>query len=216
MLRPVVRQVVQGWVTSGAIATVWIATPCSSWSRARHGPRGSAWGPLRDADHLEGLADLADVDKAKVIVGNKLRDFTCSVVRWCAQRGTPCVVENPISSMLWASKAMQDLKKLPGFGECFFDFCQFGTSFRKRTRLWYWHFPNLESVAFHCTGTRGNCSQTGKLHVHLTGRDIVSKELWTKIATPYPMQLVQVVANLITDLWELKRHMKLCRIALRP
>ena len=130
LLRPVVQHIVRGWITSGAVAAVWLGTPCSSWSRARHGPATSAWGPLRDKQHLEGLPSLNDRDQAKVREGNLVRDFTCAVVRWCAVRDIPCFVENPISSYLWASSPMQSLKLLPNFAECFLDFCQLlGPSF---------------------------------------------------------------------------------------
>ena len=42
-----VLNVVKGWIKSGCVLAIWLGTPCTSWSRARHGPLESAWGPLR-------------------------------------------------------------------------------------------------------------------------------------------------------------------------
>ena len=41
-----------GWIRSKCILGVWLATVCTSWSRARHGPVGSSWGPVRDDAHI--------------------------------------------------------------------------------------------------------------------------------------------------------------------
>ena len=47
LLRPAVRKLLLGWVTSGVIRGAWLGTMCSSWSRARRGPPQSSWCAIR-------------------------------------------------------------------------------------------------------------------------------------------------------------------------
>ena len=47
LLRPAVRKLLLGWVTSGVIRGAWLGTTCSFWSRARRGPLQSSWCAIR-------------------------------------------------------------------------------------------------------------------------------------------------------------------------
>ena len=42
-----VIKTIRGWISSGCVHGVMLATQCSSWTHARRGPPGSAWGPIR-------------------------------------------------------------------------------------------------------------------------------------------------------------------------
>ena len=66
---PSVFKVIEGWIRGGCIHAVWLATPCTTWSRARHGPIGSSWGPLRDNQHIFGLPGLSSGDRQKILNG---------------------------------------------------------------------------------------------------------------------------------------------------
>ena len=198
VLRPVVRAVIRGWITSHAIAAVWIATPCTSWSTARRGPPSSGWGPLRSASHLEGLPDLRPADQQKVLLGNQTRDFTAWLVQLCVSCGVPVIVENPIGSRIWSSALFQRLRALPTHEETIVDMCGFNEVYRKRTRLWSWCAPDLSSIVRRCRA-RGSCSFSGVPHQVLSGRHPTLGKLWTLVAQPYPLRLCEAVAELLTD-----------------
>lgn len=80
---------------------VWLATPCTSWSRARHGPIGSVWGTLRDNNHLFGLAGLSSKDREKIQLGNQTMRITAKIVHLCHKFHIPCCLDNPAGSMMW-------------------------------------------------------------------------------------------------------------------
>ena len=92
------------------IAGVMLATPCSSWSAARHGPLPGAPGssnnsappPLRDRkSNIYGFAQLSPQDKRRVELGNRTMQSTSEVLQACLEKGVAFVMENPIQSMLW-------------------------------------------------------------------------------------------------------------------
>jgi hypothetical protein len=62
---PQVLSVVLGWIKSGCVKGIWLATPYTSWSRARHGPINSSWGPLRNNQFLFGIPGLSSADRQK-------------------------------------------------------------------------------------------------------------------------------------------------------
>eukprot|EP00973_Karenia_brevis_P092568 12413030-Karenia_brevis.AAC.1 len=65
VLNPSIKKLIHGWLTSGVVMGAWLGTPCSTWSRARRGPQGSGWGPLRNNAHLFGLPGLSSTDVHK-------------------------------------------------------------------------------------------------------------------------------------------------------
>ena len=111
---PDVQKLIFGWIRSRCIIGVWLATPCTTWSRARHGPVGSSWGPLCDKRHLFGLRRLSPKDCDKIRTGNATALFTLEVTRLCQLFHVPCLLENPSGSMLWK------LPKLIGLCDWFF------------------------------------------------------------------------------------------------
>ena len=40
-----VKQLIRGWASSHCLAGVWLATPCTTWTRARREPANPSWGP---------------------------------------------------------------------------------------------------------------------------------------------------------------------------
>ena len=217
VLRPVVRDVLRGWCTSHAAAAVWIAMPCSSWSVARRGPPSSSWCPLRSRDYLEGLPGLREVDQQKVVLGNRLRDFTVWLVTLCVDMSIPVFVENPVSSRVWASRPFERLRRLPGFDETIFDMCAFDAVYRKRTRIWSWGAPSLRALGVQCKGKK-ICTFSGKPHAALTGQHPSLGVLWTRAAEPYPPALCKELALCISNALEDKRHKRLTDVCcgLRP
>ena len=99
ILRPVVKNTLR-WVSTGAAAALWMGTPCTAWSRARHGPPRTPWAPLRSSQQPEGFTDLPARDAQKVQLGNATRIFTVWMVRLCCKVGVLVFVGNPVSSTI--------------------------------------------------------------------------------------------------------------------
>ena len=181
---PEVQKLIFGWLRSRCIIGVWLATPCTTWSRARHGPVGSSWGPLRDNKHLFELPGLPPKDRDKVRVGNATASFTIEIIRLCTLCHVPCFLENPSSSMLWKLPKLVRLGGLSCSQKFITDFCQHGARWRKRTRIQAWHSPDVPSFHRQCIGHGGICCSTGKYHIVLRGLDPVSRLFWTHLAQP--------------------------------
>jgi hypothetical protein len=198
LTRPCTLKLLRGWIRCGAILGVIIATECKSWSRARHGPLGSSWGPIRSKAHLFGIPGISDSDKLKVENGNRQLRSTCSIIRTCITCRVPCVLENPVNSMLWSAPEMLKLCNNSKHQQVNFDQCQFGTRWRKRTRIscWCCIIPDM----FHklCTGHGGVCSLTKKPHIVLAGCNPEGK-LWSSLAQTYPAALCEQIGKFVIN-----------------
>ena len=189
--------VIRGWIQSHCISCVWLGTPCSSWTLARRGPPGSSWCTLRSAEHLDGLPGLQGKALAAVTNGNATAAASKHIIQLCIQHCVPCILENPATSRLFSSKYVQPLLK---HGDTTtLDFCQYGARWRKRTKLAFWNIETIHNVNKRCTGHAGICSRTLNHHITLSGKDPHSKQLWTKIAEPYPTRLCHSISNQIHE-----------------
>ena len=75
---------------------VWIAPPCSSFSRARRGQVHAQWPTkLRSDAAPMGLEGLPEKEVKLVLEGNRLAAVCVKVVSWCIRRYTPVAIENP-------------------------------------------------------------------------------------------------------------------------
>eukprot|EP00972_Heterocapsa_arctica_P032630 4806204-Heterocapsa_arctica.AAC.1 len=82
-----------GWLLSGCIRGALLRTTCTSWSRARRGPIGSLWGPVRTDSHLFGLRNLSLKDHMKVLNGNQTMRQSAQFTRACANLHVPVLLE---------------------------------------------------------------------------------------------------------------------------
>lgn len=212
VLDPAVVAVIVGWIKSKCVLGVWLATPCTSWSRARHGPVNSNWGPIRSNQFIYGFKNLSDTDLTKVTIGNKTMRFTAHIISNCIHFKTPCFLENPATSMLW--RAPPIVKCCSHVSSKFFicDFCQYGARWRKRTKIQGWFVQDHTSLTHLCQGRKGICSRSLLHHIVLSGQDPVSKQLWTHLAQPYPKGFACAAANALIESYEaihtfhLRRH----------
>ena len=195
LLNPRVEKIIIGWITSGCVAGVWLGTPCSSFSRARHGPEGSSWGPIRNASHIWGIPNLSSRDRAKIQLGNACAKFSCRIITLCNSLGVPALLENPRTSMLWKVPPLQRLLRAPTCVMNSTDFCQHGTRWRKRTGVAGWHVGTIPILNRRCSGRKGMCSRSGLHHIVLKGTDKASGLLWTVLAEPYPPSFAAAAAS---------------------
>ena len=191
---PLIHQIVRGWINSYQVAGLLIGTPCGTFSAARRGPPGSSFPRrLRTVERPRGISDLAGADRKLVLEANVLADRAFDLLSVAYRRGLPGIEENPNSSILWHQRNRRAFQEWPHVHDVTVDYCQFGTPFRKRTRLRHWHF-SLMPVLSHaqCTGTRGPCSRTNRPHQLLRGSH--EGTFNTKLGEVYPDELCSVLA----------------------
>ena len=81
---------------------------------------------------------------------------------------------------------------------CDLDFCCYGESWRKPTRLMY-NFLDISSLARRCSGTFLRGSNTKRPHIPLTGKDADGVYM-TGRAQPYPLPLTTEFAQIAAQL----------------
>jgi hypothetical protein len=189
-----VLQSIYSLIRRGKVLILWFAFPCSTFSRARRFKRDGP-GPLREpGENIYGMPDLNDVDRQKASAANKLALIMCNLLRFAVHRGVPCVVENPMTSMLWSFPELCSVISRFGSTQTRVDFCQFGKPWRKATYLHAFLLPQISAVGKQCHMHNGRCSATNRPHFVLEGKD-EHNMFWTKRAEPYPRPLCNALAQ---------------------
>ena len=199
LLRTATHRLILGWVRSGCIAGVFLGTQCSSWSRARHGPPESGWCTIRSNTHIYGLPNFKDGDKLKVDIGNEQLRLSCHIIRTCCTHNVPCMLENPLTSMMWKAPCLASLVRRDTAQSHVFDQCQYGTPWRKAILVVSWNCGHCLDIDKRCHGKKGICSRTCKPHIILTGVSKQHKKLWTAVAQEYPIKLARLFARKLID-----------------
>ena len=181
LLSPRVQAEVKQLIESGSIVGVGAAPVCASMSRAIT----PAW---RSSAFPEGLPGLLLHQQVKVDQGNEFGRFVAEIAELCLELQLPFWIENPWASYLWYLPKYRKLLTHPEVGFWLFDFCRFGTAWRKRTRL-------LTNTGLRDQKTLcGGCRQ----HILLRGRCPKRRQLLTKLAEPYPKALCATIAMALT------------------
>ena len=117
---------------------IWLAPPCGTSSAARGIPLpGSKSGPrpLRTRKYPDGALHLAERDAARVASANALYSFSAEVFSYCQAQGIPCVVENPVSSLMWRTTWFAPLVRQKRIHWHELHACMYGSGRKKRTGL---------------------------------------------------------------------------------
>ena len=107
----------------------------------------------------------------------------------------PVALENPAASRLLVFPPFKKLLKASDCQKKNFDMCSYGTRWRKLTAAVSWGWTFLAQRGGLCTGKKGFCSFSGMPHIELSGRDKVSKCLWTSLAQTYPSRFCNDLAD---------------------
>ena len=194
LTRRATQKMICSWISSRTVRGIWSGFPCSTWSRAR-------WPPLRTSEQLRGTpAALQDSRTSQLLEqGNLTQRFACRISKLCAKTRVPLILENPSSSMAWSMANMQRVLQDQHTCSIVLDYCQYGTQWRKRTRLAGICVTNLERLEKRCCGKNGICSRTGAEHLRLRGTAKDSSQLLTRLAEAYPRKLCPLAARVLVD-----------------
>ena len=150
---------------------------CGSFSRAVRPP-------VRDKEHVYGVPFMTKNMQEKVDSGNRHSIWLSSLIRICLQHCVFFWVENPDSSFLWSLDEWLALGSKNYKCSLRVDYCSFGCSWRKRTRI-------LTNT--HLKGQSRFCSRD-HVHQRLVGWSKCYKASWTRVAQVYPRRLCWLIS----------------------
>ena len=189
-----VFSVLAGWLSSGVVEGIAVQTPCNGYSKARRAPQTSRYPHrLRSQACPRGLPDLTGADKVAVTLSNQLGDRSQALIDTAYTHRVPGFEENPGASYLWDQPNRKRFASRPYVVDRVIDMCFFGTEFRKRTRLRFWHWGDPYFSSCECHAKSFQCGHTGKRHTVLSG--VKDKEFATSQASAYPVPLCTALAK---------------------
>ena len=169
------------------VQLVHSGTPCSSLSRAIT----PAW---RDASFPMGLPSLSGTAKAKVEQGNSLTNTAMSILKMFHDHDAAVSDENSETSFHWQMPAVTALYTSALFYVALIDVCQFSTLYKKGTKI----RGNYRALLL--LGRRCCCKSKHSVilrgSVKVDGRWVTR----TSLASPYPLPLVNLWAEVVCDL----------------
>ena len=187
-----VQRTILGWIEGNLISTVWLGTPCISWS---YGLNRWPKHRVRTTEHLWGLPNLTGEQQQKVVLGNQQARFSFLIIRKCTQLRIAVFLENPARSLLFQTKAFLKLASHPTCVCNTLSMCAFGAPWHKLTKVYTWHCES-SSLSRRCCGKNGYCSFTGAKHIQLSGHSAKHKIPWTAVAAAYPQSFATVAAKI--------------------
>lgn len=197
--QPEVEQTLMRWIRQGLVWAVFLGTDCTTWSSASYS-KGPGWfNSYRSRGNLWGqLASLSPKAQEKVLQGNGHVRFTIRVLQEIADQ--PSAVgglENPKGSVMWMLPELQALEKRSRTYHTICHYCQYGTQWKKPTRLFFVGGRKALAPSKLCKQVSGRCSRTKKPHLKLgKGRCHPSSgAVLTKLATEYPRRLATQIVD---------------------
>ena len=139
-------------------------------------------------------SDLTCLDK-----GNCIMRSVTKLARQGQRFNVPWAIENPEKSLCWMTSQLQELSKMRHVHKMTFDFCAFGTKWRKRTTVLAGHVESADVWALDTLRCRGHkqCSLTGEEHLQRVGYDSSRQFSRTHRSRIFPMKLASRLANLL-------------------
>ena len=171
------QSLVLQWIEKGLIGFVHLGTPCTIWSRARHGVKDSPSTRIREETGVE------------------LALFSTQVIRTCIKFGVYYALENPGTSKLFQFEPIVTAVANGPRYEINLDMCQFGEPYKKPTKIItsaHWLLP----LGKRCNHTSHEGWLKGRVKVlDSSGRAVYVNR--TALAGAYPFKLVEQYARLI-------------------
>ena len=143
--------------------------------------------PVRTSLHPEGIPEMSEKMKVKVLEGNSSVAWLVALLCVCLGMDIIFWLENPAGSWMFKQPIFKAfLEKY--LGKCGFwicDYCRFGTAWRKRTKF-------LTSSLIKDSKT---CCNQKHRHLLLRGRSPFHRKSWTLVAQAYPKGVVKTVSK---------------------
>ena len=143
----------------------------------------------RSREFPAGRPGLQSKQADKVRQGNAMLEFILNLVRVCENHGLIYLIENPLSSWMWAQPAWNSCSSKDDDWDFICDCCVFGTPWKKPTR--FRTKGRLRSQRMRC-----NRKHT---HTVLRGRSKGGSGSLTKVAEPYPRRLCILLAQAVAQ-----------------
>ena len=186
LTNPAILRKVLSCIKAGETLGGMLAPPCFSFSVAK-----DRAGVTRTSQAPWGVDSLPTAERQRLAVGNACARSAIRVIRELDRLHLPWCLENPESSKLWFLPALQRLLRMSHVHAVTIDFCQYGSPWRKRTKLVFGNLDRQDTLRLchrRCAGPPGWCSRTGRRHARLSGRAPDGRPR-TAVAQPYPPQL---------------------------
>ena len=176
--RRATQLVVLHWLRSGVISYVHFGTPCTVFSRARHG--------------------ILNARKAreKERIGLELALFTAEAIETCSRCGVKWSLENPRKSRLFDLPFLAPMLHRHGVACLDIDFCEYGEPYQKATRI-FTNCWKLVDLCRRCSHKKHNIVLRGSEVVLQDGKRITQPK--TKAAGAYPFQLVDRWSHVLAE-----------------
>ncbi len=166
------------WVKSGLIAAIHLGTPCTVFSRARHGIK-----------HMERARE-------KERVGVELALFTSEIIQTCNRYGVKWSLENPRHSRLFEVPTLTPLLFNPKVHRVDLDFCRYGERYKKPTSI-FTNIPEMQGLASKCNHRSHAVTLRGSEVIEIGGKRCSVPK--TQAAGQYPVALTRQWAQVLTE-----------------
>ena len=185
--RHTTQQLILQWISKGIFGFIHLGTPCTIWSRARHGVKDS------------------EATRSKEELGVEMALFTAEVINMCNKLGIPYALENPRTSKLFYFEPIMRAYTSAKWYVVDFDMCQYGEPYQKSTRI-ITSFAPLKRLARKCGHARHTTWLKGKTKMfdEKSNRDIYVNR--TALAGAYPIQLCNSYAEVVSEHLALQSH----------
>eukprot|EP00438_Fugacium_kawagutii_P002204 Skav236698 [mRNA] locus=scaffold4101:93982:96339:- [translate_table: standard] len=164
------------WVKSGLVSYVHLGTPCTVFSRARHGIRDNAGARERER------------------IGLELAFFTAELIITCSRYNVYWSLENPRHSRLFDLPVLVDILHAGDVRRVDIDFCMYHEPYKKPTSI-FTNFHALQSLARTCNHRKHAVTLRGSEMVKVDGKMVSQPK--TRAAGAYPVQLASMWAQAV-------------------
>ena len=175
------------------ILAAMLAPTCRSWSLPYNATKFA-----RSSEHPWGRPDLEESTAATVADDNALMTSCLGIIHALQRRGVPWALEHPLGSRFWHTSEVAALLAQRGVRLVELDQCQYGTIWRKATRLLLGNCDDedAERLQLRCCARGKVCSRTCRPHQVLEGAGPGGVR-WTRIAQVYPQRLARDLAYVL-------------------
>jgi len=166
--------------------------PPETFGKARRGTPGSDLPrAVRGKDSPEGLPHLDVLNQERVDSANRKLWLAVRAVEISVRAGRAGYFECARHSFVWEHPAVRRLLMLPNISSATFDMCQFGSAWKRPTKLLVWGAQGIPlALCKFCVGRGGRCSD-GRKHMQRPLLGIVPAHLRDGYPTLYCQALLR-------------------------